>query len=310
MTQPHPITIFGATGFIGRHLVRRLAKTGATILAPTREPDKALFLKPMGDVGQIVPMSCDIRSDASVANAVYGAKTVINLVGVLYETRRNSFQSMHVEAPARMARLAKEAGVSRFIQMSALGASENSKSKYARSKAAGESAVHAFFPDATILRPSIVFGPEDNFFNRFASLARIAPALPLIGGGATKFQPVYVGDVGDAIMKCLESKATVGKIFELGGPQVYSFRQLMELMMQITGRKTCLVNVPWGIATLQAAFLGMLPNPLLTSDQVELLKQDNVLNPRKDGLAALGVAPTAAEVILPTYLRRFGKAGG
>jgi len=306
MLKTRQITIFGATGFIGRHLVRRLAKTGAVIRIPTRDREGALILKPMGDVAQIVPMTCSIRNDASVAYAVRGSDTVINLTGILFEKGRSTFQSMHVEAAARMARLAKELGAKRFIHMSALGADSESGSAYARSKAAGEDAVRMFFPGATIFRPSVVFGPEDHFFNLFASLARISPVLPLIGGGYNAMQPVYVGDVADAICAALQSNEAAGNTYELGGPNVYSFCELMELMLEITRRTRFLVSVPWGLAKLQAFFMeNLLPNPLLTRDQVELLKEDNVVSPGAKGFADLGLSPAAAEFILPTYLGRF-----
>ncbi len=308
MVNPETITIFGGTGFIGRHLVRRLAKTGATIRIATRDAEKALLLKPMGDVGQIVPVACSVRSDASVAKAIGNADIVINLIGILFEKGGNTFEALHVETAARIARLAKEAGAKKLIHMSALGASENASAKYARSKYAGEKAVRTFFPDATIFRPSIVFGPEDHFFNRFASLARFAPALPLIGGGTTKFQPVYVGDVAEATARALTHTNAAGKTFELGGPQIYTFRELLELMLEQTGRKRCLINLPWGLAKLQAAFLELAPKPPLTCDQVEMLKTDNVVASGAKASTDLGINPTALEVILPTYLDRFRKA--
>jgi NADH dehydrogenase len=301
MTQQ--VVLFGGTGFIGRHIVRRLARSGATIRIPTRDPEKALILKPMGDVGQIVPFVCSVHDDATVSQALAGADTAINLLGILYEKGRNTFQSVHVETAARLARLAREQGVKNFIHLSALGASVDSPSAYARSKAAGEQAVRTFFPDAVILRPSIVFGPEDNFFNMFAGLSRFAPALPLIGGGFTKFQPVYVGDIADAIMKILEMPEMHDKTYELGGPGVYSFRALLEMMLKQLGRKRCLVNVPWPVASLEAALLELLPRPMLTRDQVKLLKTDNIITDSKvNTLLSLGINPTALEVILPSYI--------
>lgn len=302
------ITLFGGTGFVGRHLVRRLAKTGAVIRIATRDAEKALLLKPMGDVAQIVPVSCSVRSDALVAKAIGQSDVVINLTGILFERGRDSFQSVHVEAAARIARLASEAGAKRLLHMSALGASESAKANYARSKYAGEQAVQTFFPNATIFRPSIIFGPEDSFFNKFAAMAQISPALPLIGGGVTKFQPVYVGDVADAMTNVLHQHGTCGALFELGGPQIYSFRDLLELMLKEIGRKRRLVNLPWGIATLQAALLQLLPQPLLTRDQVTLLKTDNVVSSGAKTLKELGINPTALELILPIYMDRFKKA--
>jgi len=240
---------------------------------------------------------------------VRDADIVINLIGILYESGVNTFRGTQGEAPGRIAKAAKAAGAQRFIQISAIGADAGSTSEYARSKAAGEQAVLKAFPEATILRPSIVFGPEDAFFNRFAAMARIAPALPLIGGGHTKFQPVYVGDVAEAIMKALENPATQGKTYELGGPRVYTFKEIMELVLAETRRKRYLVPVPWSVAEFQGKILGKLPKPLLTPDQVELLKRDNVVAPGAATLNDLGVNPTSAEVIIPTYLDRF-RVGG
>jgi NADH dehydrogenase len=286
-----------------------LAKTGATIRIATRDPEKVLLLKPMGDVGQIVPVPCSQRSDASVAKAIGRSDVIINLTGILFEKGRDTFQSVHVEAAARMARLAKEAGIKYFLHMSALGADEQATSHYGRSKAAGEEAVRTFFPGAVIFRPSIVFGPEDNFFNKFAAMARISPALPLIGGGATKFQPVYVGDVADAMSRALENKQCCGQLYELGGPQTYSFRELLEVMLHEINRKRYLVNMPWGLAKLKAAFLELMPQPLLTRDQVDLLKRDNVVSSGTKTFRDLGIHPTALELVLPTYLGRFRSAG-
>jgi uncharacterized protein YbjT (DUF2867 family) len=302
-------TVFGGSGFIGRHLIKRLAKTGTIIRVATRHPSSANFLRTNGAVGQIIPIATNINDDASVAAAVRDADIVINLIGILYESGVNTFRGTQGDAPGRIARAAKAAGAQRFIQISAIGADARSTSEYARSKAAGEQAVLKAFPEATILRPSIVFGPEDAFFNRFAAMARISPALPLIGGGRTKFQPVYVGDVADAIMKALENPAAQGKTYELGGPRVYSFKEIMELVLAETRRKRFLVPVPWSVAEFQGKILGKLPKPLLTLDQVELLKRDNVVAPGAATLNDLGINPTAAEVIIPTYLDRF-RVGG
>jgi len=302
-------TVFGGSGFIGRHLIKRLAKTGTIIRVATRHPSSANFLRTNGSVGQIIPIAVNTNDDASVAAAVRDADIVINLIGILYESGVNTFRGTQGEAPGRIARAAKAAGAQRFIQISAIGADAGSTSEYARSKAAGEQAVRKAFPEATILRPSIVFGPEDNFFNRFAAMARISPALPLIGGGHTKFQPVYVGDVADAIMKALDNPAAQGKTYELGGPRVYSFKEIMELVLEEVRRKRFLVPVPWSVAEFQGKILGKLPKPLLTSDQVELLKRDNVVAPGAATLSDLGINPTAAEVIIPTYLDRF-RVGG
>ena len=310
MKNKHQVTLFGGCGFIGQHIVRRLAKRDTIIKLPTRDLEQALTLKPLGDVGQIVPFLSSIYSEAALAEAMRGSDTVINLIGILFERGKNSFQSIHVELAARIARIAREQGVKNFIHVSALGADKNSPSKYARSKAAGEAAVRTFFPEAVILRPSIVFGPEDDFFNLFASLSRFAPALPLIGGGHTKFQPVYVGDVADAVLAALDHTEAKGQSFDLGGPQIYSFKQLLELMGQTINRHPMLIPVPWPLAYLQAACLQLLPTPLLTPDQVTLLKRDNILpNPTVNGLRQLGIKPTALELILPTYLDAY-RAGG
>jgi uncharacterized protein YbjT (DUF2867 family) len=302
-------TVFGGAGFIGRYVVQRLARAGWRIRVPARNPDSALFLKPLGDVGQIVPMAANIRNELSVRRAVEGAGAVFNLVGILSERGRQSFDAVHREGAERIARIAAEMGAARLLHISALGADPQSPSKYARSKAAGEAAVRAAFPGATLFRPSIVFGPEDDFFNRFARLTRLLPALPLIGGGKTRFQPVYVGDVAEALAAALADPRTMGQIFELGGPQTYSFRQLMEILLAAVGRKRWLVPVPFPVATAQGAVLSLLPNPPLTRDQVKLLRRDNVVSGLFPGLIELGVRPTALEAVIPTYLDRFRPGG-
>jgi NADH dehydrogenase len=301
--------VFGGGGFIGRHLVRRLAKTGAVIRVPSRHVSQLGFLRTAGVVGQIVPEIMSTFDDAELAAAIQGADMVVNLIGILSENRKGAFDRVHADLPGRIAQAAAAAGAGRLVQVSALGISADSESAYARSKAAGEAAVKAAFPLATILRPSIVFGPEDQFFNRFAAMAGMSPALPLIGGGLTRFQPVYVGDVADAIMAALTRPDSQGKTYELGGPTTYSFKQLMELLLTEIGAKRLLVPIPWGIARLQGAVAENLPGKPLTRDQVELLKKDNVVSGTMPGLSDLGVAATAAEVILPTYLDRFRKGG-
>jgi uncharacterized protein YbjT (DUF2867 family) len=302
-------TVFGGSGFIGRYVVRNLAKTGAVVRVASRHPSRANFLKTAGHVGQIVPIACDVGSDASVAAAVSEADIVVNLIGILHEGRGAGFQALQAEAPARIARLAREAGASRMVQVSAIGADAASPALYARTKAEGERAVLEAFPDATVLRPSIVFGPEDGFFNRFASMARFAPALPLIGGGRTRFQPVYVGDVAAAVLACLADPSTKGRTYELGGPRTYEFRELLDLMLREVGRHRALVPLPWGVAETMGGILQRLPSPPLTADQVEMLKRDNVVSPGMPGLAELGIRPTSVEVILPTYMDRY-RAGG
>ncbi|MCB9957060.1 MAG: complex I NDUFA9 subunit family protein [Rhodospirillaceae bacterium] len=303
------VTVFGGTGFIGRHVTGRLARRGWRVRIATRSPRDALFLKPNGAVGQIAPIYTDLGDDGSVAAALRGAHYAIFLPGVLYERGSSTFQAVHVEAAGRVARLAAEAGCQRLVHMSALGVGKDSESAYARTKAAGEEAVRAAYPAASILRPSVVFGPEDNFFNQFAEMARISPALPLIGGGKTRFQPVYVGDVADAVMACLDRGDAPGRTYELGGPQVYTFKELLKIVLHETRRHRALVSVPWGMANLQARVLQLLPKPPLTRDQVTLLKSDNVLSGGQPGLAELGITPTAAEVILPTYLWRYRPGG-
>jgi NADH dehydrogenase len=303
------VTIFGGSGFIGRYLVQRLARHGWIIRVAVRHPDRALFLKPMGAVGQITPIAANLRHEASVAAAVAGADAVVNLVGVLYERRPQSFAAVHVEGAGRVARAAHAAGARRYVHMSALGADPASPASYGRSKAAGEAAVRAAFPDAAIARPSVVFGPEDDFFNRFAGLARYSPALPLIGGGTTRFQPVYVGDVADALARLVEDSATAGKTYELGGPGTYSFRELLEYLLREIGRRRLLVPLPFALAKLQAAFLEWLPRPPLTRDQVRLLGRDNVVSPGALTLADLGIHPTALELVVPSYVARYRPGG-
>lgn len=303
------VTVLGASGFIGRYIVNRLARRGAVVAAVSRHATRAGFLRPMGDVGQVVPLDAGLGDEARLAAAIAGSDAVICCAGILYERGRQRFDAVHHQGPALLARLAASAGAKRFIHLSAIGADPASSSAYARSKAAGETAVRAAFPAATILRPSLVFGPEDEFFNRFAALARYAPALPLIGGGKTRFQPVYVGDVADAAMAALDRPETNGRTYELGGPEVLSFRELMEMILRETGRHRLLISLPFGLAMLEAAFLELLPKPMLTRDQVRLLRHDTVVGADALGLAALGIAPTGLELVLPTYLDRFRRHG-
>ena len=303
------VTVFGAAGFVGRHIVRELAQRGARVTAGCRDVERAKFLKPMGSVGQITPVKAEVTDAGQVARALEGADMVVSLVGILHESGRNSFDAVQATAPGLIARSAANAGVERLVHLSAIGADAGSASRYARSKALGEAAVRDAYAQATILRPSIIFGPDDKFFNRFAGLSVIAPALPLIGGGHTRFQPVHVHDVAAGAMAALERADTQGKTYELGGPTVYSFRQLMELMMTHTKRPRRLIEVPFWAASLKARFLEMLPNPLLTRDQVLLLKTDNVVAADALGLVDLGITGTACEVVLPTYLDRFRPGG-
>lgn len=306
------VTIYGGSGFIGRHVVRALAKLGWRIRVAVRRPDLAGHLQPLGAVGQIVPVQANLRYPASVLRAAEGAEVVINLVGILHESGRQSFDAVHGFGAKQVALAAKEVGA-RLVHMSALGADGNSNSVYARSKAAGEAAAREAVPGSVIFRPSIVFGPEDDFFNRFAAMSRLTFALPLIGGGKTLFQPVFVADVAEAIAKAVNEMAKPGTTYELGGPEVLTFKQLMEMMLKEIERTRLLVPVPYALADLQARILGMLPNPLLTRDQVKLLGHDNVVS--KEAIAegrtleGLGIQPTALGAVLPGYLWRYRKAG-
>ncbi len=303
------VTVFGGSGFIGRYVVKRLAQQGWAVRVAVRRPSRAAFLRPLGEVGQITPLRAPLQDEGAVRDVLAGAEAAINLVGVLFERGRQSFKAVHLDGARRVAEAAAAAGVKQLSQISAIGAEATADAKYARSKGAAEQAVRDAFPAAVVLRPSIVFGPEDEFFNLFASMAQMSPALPLIGGGRTRFQPVYVGDVADAVVKALTDPACAGKTYELGGPGVYSFKELLELMLRETGRRRLLLPLPFWAATLQAAVLEWLPRPLLTRDQVKLLRHDNVVGDGALTLADLGIRPTAVEVILPTYMDRFRKGG-
>ena len=304
------VLIVGGTGFIGRYVVKRLAARGTVIAVVSRNADAAGFLRPLGDVGQIALINAGLGNERRLrALLEEGMDAVICCAGVLYSRGRQTFAEVHHEGPARLARLATASGVKRFVHVSALGADAASPSAYGRSKAAGEAAVRAAFPEAVIFRPSVVFGPEDDFFNRFASLARYSPVLPLIGGGLTRFQPVYVGDVADAVAAALDRHDAAGRIFELGGPLVYSFRELMERLLREIDRRRALVSVPFPLARLMAFFLEWLPSPPLTRDQVRLLEQDNVVESGAPDLGTLGVTPTSLDLVLPTYIDRFRRGG-
>ena len=301
--------MLGGSGFIGRYVVKRLAARGEVIAVGCRNAEQAKFLKPMGDVGQIVPLNVGIGDETLLPAFLAGNDALVNCVGILRESGAQTFELVHHTGPARLARFAREAGVDRFVHISAIGADPRSSSAYARTKAAGEQAVRDAFPTVTILRPSVVFGPEDQFFNRFAAMAMISPVLPLVGGGETRFQPVYVGDVADAVVRCLVDQATAGRVYELGGPKVYTFREILDLLLSEIRRKRLFVDLPFGLAALQARLMSILPNPPLTPDQVELLKSDNIVSSGALNLASLGLQPTAAEVIVPTYLDRFRRGG-
>lgn len=302
------VTIFGGSGFLGRHTVRALARAGWRIRVATRHPGRGFFLRPLGTVGQIDFVKCDVADADSVAAAVKGANAVINLTGILFQ-KGQTFEDVQAEGAANIARAAAAAGAAALVHVSAIGADAGSESEYATTKAQGEQAVRESFPNAVILRPSIIFGPEDGFFNKFADMARYLPVLPLVGGGHTRFQPVFVGDVAQAIVKVLSSEGARGRTFELGGPSIYSFKELLQLILRETGRKRILAPLPFGIATVQAAFLQIMPNPILTMDQVKLLKKDNVVAITAAGLADLGITPTSVEAVIPSYLWRFRAKG-
>lgn len=309
-------TIFGGSGFVGRYVTRELAGRGWRIRAASRRPDLASHLQPMGAVGQIHAVQSNLRYPDSIAQAVEGADAVVIAVGVLASTGKQSFSALHENGPRAVAKAAREAGVKRLIHISAIGADVKSSANYARSKAKGEAAVLEEFPDAIILRPSIVFGPEDEFFNRFAGMAKMSPLLPLIGGGRTRFQPVFVGDLGRAVSNAIEGAGTPGTIYELGGPEVMSFRQLLEKTKEWSGQSAGYLPLPFWLAKLQALLTWPLPNSLrpVTLDQVRMLQADNVVSEiaSKDGrtIAALGIEqPHACGAIVPGYLERFKPHG-
>ncbi len=303
------VTVFGGAGFIGRHIVKRLAERGDRVRVAVRDPEKALYLKPMGDVGQIAIVQANARDDASVAAAVAGTDAVINLVGIIHQSGSQRFDAVHAEGAGRIATAAANAGVKRFLHVSALGADADSPAVYGRTKAAGEAAVRSAFPGATIFRPSALFGPEDDFINKFAVLARMSPVLPLIDGGKTRFQPVYVGDVAAAMTNALDDPSTAGEVYELGGPAEMNLKQIFELILHATNRQRLLVPVPSSLMLIEAAFLQLLPKPPLTRDQVRMLARDAVVSDGAKGLADLGVSPTTIESILPSYITRYRRTG-
>ncbi len=300
------ITVFGGSGFLGIYLVRELAQRGHIVNIVSRSPDRALHLKTNGPTGQIVLTKGDITDDESVARAVANADAVVDLVGILYEKGRQRFQAIHTVGAEHLAKAAKKAGAQQFIYVSALGIAQAASSRYARTKLAGEQAVQAAFPGAIILRPSVMFGPEDNFFNQFANLFRFAPFAPLIGGGKTRMQPVYVGDVAKAIGEVLDHPVD-GNLFELGGAKIYTLKEIFEYILREIGRKREFLNVPFWCASLKAGFLELLPVPPLTRDQVKLLHTDNVVEKDAPGFRQLGIKPVAMEEIVPAYLVRYRK---
>ena len=311
---PPLVTVFGGSGFIGRYVVRLLARKGYRIRVAVRRPDLALFLQPLGNVGQITFMQSNLRYEDSVRRAVHGADHVINCVGLLFESGKNGFDTVQAEGARLVAEACREAGA-KLSHVSAIGADKDSASHYARSKAVAEEAIRNILPDAVIVRPSIVFGPEDDFFNKFGKMSLISPFLPLIGGGQTKFQPVYVGDVAEVLMRSVEGKTTPGTTYELGGRDVLSFRECLEKMLALTGRKRALVSMPFGLASLVGAVSSSIPliQPPLTSDQVKLLKIDNIVSEdaKKEGrtLEGLGMRPVQLDVVLPGYLVQYRQHG-
>jgi uncharacterized protein YbjT (DUF2867 family) len=309
------VTIFGGSGFVGRYIARRMAKEGWRVRVAVRRPNEALFVRPYGTPGQVEPVACNIRDDASVLAALRGADAVVNCVGILNRSGKNTFDAVQTESAGRIARIAAAEGVGRLVQISAIGADAQSDSNYARTKAEGEAAVLAAFPGAVILRPSIIFGTEDGFFNRFAGMSRIGPILPVVGAN-TRFQPVYVDDVAQAAVKGALGEAAPG-VYELGGPEVDTFRGLMLRMLAVVQRRRAVVNVPFWVANimgfafdaLQAVTLGLIDNKMITRDQVRNLRRDNVVSDGARGLADLGIPPTAMEAVLPDYLWRFRPSG-
>lgn len=311
--SPGLVTVFGGSGFLGTQVVRALARRGWRVRVAVRRPALAYDLRPLGDVGQIQPIRCDVADYADVAAALRGADAAVNLTGILFETPGRRFRTVHVDGARNIAEAATAGGVRRLVHVSALGADARSPAAYARSKAAGEAAVRAAFPTAVIVRPSVIFGAGDDFLNKFAGLAAFAPALPLIGGGRTRFQPVYVGDAAEAVARCTVRDDVAARTFELGGPAVMTFQEVLKLVLRETNRRRLLLPLPFFAAGLVGS-LAQLPaliglKPVLTADQVALLRADNVVAADADGLADLGIEPTGVEAIVPTYLWRYRRGG-
>lgn len=307
------ITVFGGTGFIGRHVIAALAKNGATVRVATRVPARAYFLRPCGNVGQVVPFACDVNDDASVAQALDGATDVVNLIGILFEKgKKQKFDRLHADFPSRLAKACAQTNINTLVHVSALDSTSDSPAHYGRSKAAGEAAIKNNFPRHVILQPSVVFGPEDNFFNQFARMAQRAPFLPLIAGGKTKFQPVYVGDIAQAVARILTSgdaRPYHGKTYALGGPEVLSFKQLLNLMQEMSGLRARYIPLPAPIAKIIGLLGAVLPTPPLTVDQVRSLSRDNIVPKDALTLHDLGLTPTALRGVLPTYLYAYRPGG-
>jgi uncharacterized protein YbjT (DUF2867 family) len=311
--NPQIVTVVGGSGFLGRHVVRALAKRGYLVRVACRRPDLAGHTQPMGTVGQIQAVQANVRFPESIEAAVRGADIVVNLVGILFESGSQTFDEVQAEGAGLVADAARRAGSKGFVHVSAIGADAQSPAAYARTKAAGEQAVAKAFPGAVIMRPSIIFGPEDNFFNMFAGIARLSPILPLIGGGGTLFQPVFVGDVAEAIAIAVDGGAKAGLVYELGGPTQKSFKDILSFIADTIGRRRLFLPVPWFAAEIKGRILGMLPKPLLTYDQVLMLKEDNVVSvaafKQARTLQDLGITARSVEAIVPSYLYRFRAAG-
>jgi len=309
------VTIFGGSGFVGRYVAQRMAKQGWRVRVAVRRPNEALFVRQYGAVGQVEPVLCNIRDDASVIKVIIGANAVVNCVGILSESGKNTFKNVQALGAERVAKISSENGVANFVQISAIGSNEASLSNYARTKALGEASVLKYFPDATILRPSIIFGPEDQFFNRFAQMATLSPFLPLVGAH-TKFQPVHVGDVAFAVEKALSDRSVSG-IYELGGPNIETFSELMKRMLGVIQRRRLMLKVPFFVAgimgqsldLLKAITFGLFPNNILTQDQVKNLQIDNIVSTDANDFSDLEIRPTAMETVLPEYLWRYRVSG-
>jgi uncharacterized protein YbjT (DUF2867 family) len=307
------VTVFGGSGFLGRYAVQALARAGCRIKVAVRRPELALHLQPLGSVGQIALIQANVRDGRSVSEALRGADAAVNLVGILQPSGRQKFHAIHVEGAERIAKAARERGLRALVHVSAIGASRLSRSAYARTKGEGEARVHAVFPEAVILRPSLIFGPEDDFFNRFAALGSLAPVMPLIGG-RTRMQPVYAGDAGEAVKAALGGRAAKGVIYELGGPLVYSFRELMKKTGEWTAHPRPLLPVPFWIAKIAAFFVQWLPGAPITVDQIRLLQHDNTVSTEAERehrtLAGLGIVERrSVETIVPLYLQRYRPQG-
>lgn len=306
--QDNIVSVIGGSGFLGRYVVKHLAEAGYRVRVLCRHPERADFLKPSGNVGQIAIDYLDMARLETIAGKLNGSFAVVNLVGLLFESGKQKFSRVHAQGAERLAQEAAAVGAQAFVQISALGVDKATKSAYARTKLAGEKAVLSAFPSATILRPSVLFGAEDNFFNQFAHMSILSPALPAIGGGATRFQPVYVDDVAKAVLAAIERADAAGKTYELGGPTVYSFRELLRYVGEVTGRKRALISIPFAAAKMLGSIAQLLPTPPLTKDQVTLLQTDNVVSDRALTFTDFAITPTPLEAIVPHYLRFRKKA--